>query len=305
LIAIALGCGSRAELDGAPTVDASVVSADAGVRCDPNAPFVGIERLDSNINALGSEERDFRLTPDELHAYFTKSDATGSHIATADRDSASTPFGAASWLTSIEALSPDTIPSFNAPSISDDERTLLFAGVGGCNGFGGAVEFSTSWLCLATRTDTSSSFSTAVMVQGGGSGYVGQPYAIHGGSRVYFAFGPRDQHIAFADRVDSTDYGNMSFVPIDFSDGGSTTTLAPVLTPDELTLFFIREGVSDRIWQATRMTTSEPFTNAQPLDELGSAWATWISPDGCRLYYSRADTDGGLDVHVYVAHRAQ
>jgi WD40 repeat protein len=70
----------------------------------------------------------------------------------------------------------------------------------------------------------------------------------------------------------------------------------PVVTPDELTIYYFTEGDPlgrNGIWMATRATLAVPFGNAVHLSALNGsrdAVPDWISPDGCRLYYIQRDT---------------
>ena len=83
---------------------------------------------------------------------------------------------------------------------------------------------------------------------------------------------------------------------------------SPVLTPDELTLYFASNrkdlggtGSAD-IYIATRTSTSLKFGNIARIEELATAGEdvpTWISPDNCRLYTSyRPDQNSGTSLYV-------
>ena len=68
--------------------------------------------------------------------------------------------------------------------------------------------------------------------------------------------------------------------------------LYPVVTPDELTLFFAARNVQGDldIWTATQPKAGGRFRDAHPIAELRTGEddvPSWISPDGCVLYYER------------------
>jgi hypothetical protein len=83
----------------------------------------------------------------------------------------------------------------------------------------------------------------------------------------------------------------------------------PVISPDELTLYFgsssadpVARGSSD-IWMATRASVDAPFGTPMNIAELNTTdfeYPQWISLDGCRLYFTRSGSSGYLS---YMAER--
>jgi dipeptidyl aminopeptidase/acylaminoacyl peptidase len=90
---------------------------------------------------------------------------------------------------------------------------------------------------------------------------------------------------------------------------------SPTLSPDELTLYFASSRtletrcasmLDDEIWQANRATTADPFAHPRPIAELSThrpEWPSWLSPDGCRLYFTRQSARSDAD--LYVAEKAR
>jgi len=84
--------------------------------------------------------------------------------------------------------------------------------------------------------------------------------------------------------------------------GADATT--PALSEDGLVAYFGSTrmggaGMMD-IWTASRTSTTGTFGQFANLGELNTAeqdFATWLSPDGCRLYFwsSRSGGAGGFD----------
>jgi Tol biopolymer transport system component len=79
---------------------------------------------------------------------------------------------------------------------------------------------------------------------------------------------------------------------------------APVLTPDELTLYFTSNrmgGAADYdIYVATRSTVADGFREAMPLTSLnttGYDTPSWISADGCVLYFTRREPNVGTQLY--------
>ncbi len=96
------------------------------------------------------------------------------------------------------------------------------------------------------------------------------------------------------------------------SDAGAGS---PTLSRDELTLYFgsSRSFVNEcgtrligAIWVATRASATEPFANAGLVASLAThhdASPSWLSRDGCRLYFTRPTRNG--DENLYVAEKAK
>jgi hypothetical protein len=81
----------------------------------------------------------------------------------------------------------------------------------------------------------------------------------------------------------------------------------PIVTTDELTLYMsVPDGTgTPHIQTATRASTGAPFGAPSPVHELDSAggeYASWISPDACRIYLTRM-VAGQWD--LFVAQRSQ
>jgi hypothetical protein len=87
---------------------------------------------------------------------------------------------------------------------------------------------------------------------------------------------------------------------------GAFIDWAPVISADGLEIFFGR-GASGNydIYSARRTTTADPFGIAAPVTELVHEGGLdrdlpgWLSPDGCRLYFSA----GGSAQDLYYADR--
>lgn len=79
----------------------------------------------------------------------------------------------------------------------------------------------------------------------------------------------------------------------------------PVVTPDELTLFFGSTrpgGTGDYdIYEARRAHVADGFGAPVALTGLntpGAEGPNWISPDGCNLYFTRAEPSVGYQLYM-------
>jgi hypothetical protein len=142
----------------------------------------------------------------------------------------------------------------------------------------------------------------------------GGPYTLPSGEALYFHSSRFEsgQYIARASRA-GTAFTGVEQVAIEFATDPPQALTFPVVSPDELTLYFTAHDLDERtdIWRATRTTTTEPFGKAAPVIELSTEEfnevPSFVSEDGCRLYFDR-DTShppgwNPGDHHGLVAHR--
>jgi len=158
---------------------------------------------------------------------------------------------------------------------------------------------------LATRTSITLAFSgLQVVATVNSTTNDGEPYILPTGNVLYF---------------DPDRGGNYGLYRSSKTGGAfSTPTLVsrvnldsanneenPVVTPDELTLFFSsnRSGGlgSLDIYEATRLTVADGFGAPIALTSLNTASyeaPTWISADGRELYFTRLEANVGYQLYV-------
>src|SRR5262249_39325399 len=83
--------------------------------------------------------------------------------------------------------------------------------------------------------------------------------------------------------------------------------LSPVVRDDELEIFFSssRTG-TQRIWRAVREATADPWGEPTPIDIAADGpenGPSWLSSDGCRLYFHSNRTDGAGQHDIWFAMR--
>ena len=289
------GCGSVNVI----TSDASAALDVPGPpRCNPLASFrtpVALTSLNTNAN---DERAD--LSPDELTMYFSssRSGGVGSYdIYEATRASSDT---GTSFGNIIPVSGVNTAGEDREPRVTIDGRSIF--AVSRASG----VPFY--HITLATRTSTTLAFNGLQLVANvNGTTNDDDPYISPTGNVLYF----------------SSDRGGNYGLYRSSSTGGvfSTPTLIsgvdldsannehdPVVSPDELTLYFSSDrpgGLGDfDIYEARRPTVADGFGAPIALTSLNTPSfdvPSWISADGCVLYFTRAD--GNLGYQLYVATR--
>jgi hypothetical protein len=161
---------------------------------------------------------------------------------------------------------------------------------------------------VATRTTLIAQFSGAAQVANVSTGVEsGQPFVLPDGSALYLFIG------ADIYRAPLGASGQFD-APVALSTlNTSAVEYFPTPTPDELTIYFAStrtdstaKGYFD-IWMARRASRADDFgppVNVQELNTALEEFPSWISPDNCRIYFSRS-TSGTSGERIYVAERSK
>jgi hypothetical protein len=294
--ALATDAADAAIADAGPDADASP--------CDLTKPF----GADASL-VRGLEDYPLlsaRFTPDETTAFLslvtdpTQASSDLYFAARGDRDA------------SFSLLGP--LPNVNAPpsasywpTLTADGTLLYFESSRSLTTVDGGYQNDLSRIWSATRqagpgTDFANPTIQNAFQLAEGSLPEGAPYLHPSGRSLYFFSYARGGHGA-------GDIFVAKFLPdglvqsIDNVDAVNTeiTEIAPVITLDETTLYFAREGADRNIWVSTRATPSDAFGLAVEVTELNTAndeFPSWVSDDQCRLYFVSnrfAGADGGAD----------
>jgi WD40 repeat protein len=256
-------------------------------KCASATPFGAaklVAGIDPNRHASSPH-----LTPDENTLYFTSADPdVAAQIYRATRAKRDDPFGAVAPMPNINSPSND-----NDPTASADALTLLFhSGRSGNN--------DVWW---SRRASVNVEFPAPEAVGGIATAqYEGQGFLHVATGELWFV---SDRNGSF-DIFRAKPNGNA------FSDPTPVTELntpqgefLPWLTADGLTISFssTREGTlgGQDLFVATRATANGAFGAPVPLKELntaGTEQAGSISPDNCRIYFSREGGPGGQQLWV-------
>jgi hypothetical protein len=285
---------------GAAMVDDAGSDGDAADRpCDPAAAF------GTPVTVGGLARKDFpemgaRFTADERTVFFNNNGIDGGAMGTSDgglsllnfyadiytvtRATTAEPFGAA---TVIPGFATSTLEI--DPTITADGQTIYFSSTDT------GTQRSTIWTAARRPAGSSVQFFEPAPLSGpvneGGS--QSRPYVLPDGGALYF-MSSRDGTNKFyrAARVNGA-LSEVKLVP-GLVPAAKESFDGIVVTSDELTVYWStsRNGGSVDIYVATRTDTSSPFSGAKPLTALNTALSetpTFVSADGCRLYYASSE----------------
>ncbi|HWL84415.1 MAG TPA: hypothetical protein VNO21_01365 [Polyangiaceae bacterium] len=282
----AIGCNAILD-NGEAQLVTSVPDAgppDTGPPCDWAKPFNGIEHV-ANVNTSGNDEG-LWLLPGELTAFLSsdRDGGLGSYdLYYATRGSTTDLFN-----TPIPvAGSVNTTRSERRPA-SPDGSTLYFT-------------LDVRSIVFATRNDSTAEFDAPAAVGGvNDAGSNTAPFLTPDGKTLYFSStraGDSGTDIYRATSNGSNSFGAVTLLGSDLNttaDDGSF-----IMTPDGLTIFFSSKRAGgkglDDIWTAHRSIVGSTFTDRRNVAELNTVRydsPSWVSPDGCRLYFT---SDGHLD----------
>ena len=173
------------------------------------------------------------------------------------------------------------------PWISDDGLTLLYD-VGDAQDTGSSTDRT---LRRATRSTRQDDF---VLVDDFGAGEA--PFVVGGpNGTLYYAAAVVNGAILQVSLSAWVPTGDPVTVM-------SSPSERPVVTRDGLTLYFAMGPNYTEIYGAQRTDGLSPFDGAMIVSELVDGYApSWISADGCRLYYDK--NMGGEDLDIVMAQR--
>ena len=297
----AVDSGTDAGTDALPAADAADAAEEPP--CDLTSPFGSpalVVGMDLNTSA---DEGTPRLAPDELTLYFWSNRAasdggTRPHVYLATRNVASDPFGAPSFLSTVNSAADDA-----SPTVSADGLTLLFE-----SDRLDPPTTSEDALFIATRGSTAGAFLTPSLLQTNGwPANEKTPYLRPDARVLYFSGGSGvlgGQDIERAELESSGSFGAAAAV----SEINSTADdYSPVVDALEQTIFWGSDRTDEPtlggfdIFVATRASTSVAYggiANAgASVNSTGLDLPGWISPDGCRLYFE-SDRAGSRDLYV-------
>lgn len=296
--------------EGGPNLDGGLdAQAETGVVVDAGCPptlAFGAPVVLTELDSPGLEGGG-RLSPDELHIYFSSNraeDAGSTNLMIADRTSFLQPFGAPRLLPNVNNDSNDY-----GPAITGDGLTLFFT-----------RETASAAIYRATRTNAIDPFGAGSLILDETPTLVFGAFLTEDGARVYFAKramgGQDDLFVAPVPGAGSI-VGATAVSELNVSANKDT---APVVSRDELTIYFASDrpaagkvGSDLDVWVARRAVKTAPWNPPQRVVELASAAddiPSFISADDCRLYLfgSRqvpGGGDPGMDQAVWLAQRGK
>jgi len=237
------------------------------------------------------------FSPDELAAYVTlyqaPAGAGGLDVYAASRASTSESFNMPTLLPSINSSEDE------AAAVVTDDGLTMFLGKG----------VTARHIAMSSRPNTSSGFGTPVMLpELASSADDINPWINADGTVIYFASARNgvnyDLMRATRPSATSTTFSPpvVVSVPVPIS--------TPVLTQDELTLFFSSTQAgglgSTDVWVATRASVTDPFGSPVNVSSVSSTTKdapAWLSRDRCRLYIASDRANGAGSIDIWVSSR--
>jgi hypothetical protein len=285
-VGLVCACGG---VKGVSPPDASVdaaLDASTAARCDRTKPFAE-PTLAPGVNTVGADagEAGASLTPDELTIYFTSNRlAPGTpnfDVYVASRASITDAFGTAQKVDVLD-LGGDERNTW----ISPDELSIYIYSSGHGN----------YDLYVSTRTSKLVPFGSP------------QPLGVNTTDIEEGGTTTADGHTLYFQRGTLAETFRSVLGPNGFDTASPVAELntpdanSPVPSGDDLSIYFgsSRGGTmgSIDIYFASRPSTTSPFnqiTNVTELNSQSYELPTWISPDGCDIYFTSL-RGGGFDV---------
>jgi hypothetical protein len=274
--------------DATTTTDGGGADGPDVITCDPSLPF-GDAIPVYGLNRQPGKEFRVHVSPDQLTAYVSAGDDwLAGDLFVSKRPGKTEPFGP---LVSLTTLNTDYFE--NSVAVTADGLTAVFDSDRDRTRAGARI-------FIATRTASTQPFgkpNELVIDDGAISEY--DPYVLADGSAVYFRFDPNEGAGIY--RVPLAGMNAGSPIPVVL---GSDKRF-PIVTPDERTIYFTA-GANGDIWTMTRASREMPFSGPTTVSELNTddfELPQSLSPDGCRLYFTRTFASGAS--YSFVAERVQ
>jgi Tol biopolymer transport system component len=273
--------------------DAAIDAAPPAMRCDPAAPFhapVPVSSLNTSL-----EEATPRLSNDELSIVFVRRTGgpSGNYdLYTSQRASIDQAFDPPVVIGSLNSIYSD-----NWPSLTPDGLTIYFQT--------DRVVPGTVQVWAGSRTSVTAPWGPPAQVTGFSNNDV-EPLVTASGSAIYFSSSVRTG-LGMGDifRV-SIDAPGVVGTPQAVLGGVNTAAdeETPAVTGDELTIFFRRKTPDPDIYTASRSSINDGFGAATAVPGLAEPGvneiSSWVSPDGCHLYFfsDAAGGQGSMDIYM-------
>jgi hypothetical protein len=294
----AIACSANGSCPPGMSCHGGLCSRQSCSRCDSLGVFAAPTLVPGLNNGTYRQGR-ARLSSDERTVILARAAAgdgsSGLDIVVAQRQDTAQPFG-----------SPEPVANVNGPadevsaSMTSDGLTLY-------------VESNVSdgyRIYVARRLAPTAMFSTPAILKVVDSSSVseGGPYVVPNGA-VYFQAYNAPKADLYRGVVGAA---GLEAVPMTVLNTPVDDAF-PVVSLDELTIYFSSTRADgalggEDIWMATRGTREEEFSAPHNLTVLNTAFderPTWISDDGCRLYFDRGGSAGGPMTAIYVAERTR
>ena len=271
---------------------------DAGIvpRCSPTGVF-GRPTALMALNTPNSDEQ-ATLSADQMTVYFSRDNGSGDFdIYQATRNSTTGTFGTATAVPGVNTTTAEE----REPRVTADGLTMYAT----TRTIPGAT--SKFRVAFATRASTSAPFGAlqnVPMINGASTGNDSDPFITADGRVLYFA-SDRGGNLGLYRSVQTGGVFSAPELVMGTNLDSVSAEGTPVLSEDELTLYLAstrRGGLANPdIFHATRATLQDPFSEPKIVNELASTdpdIPSWLSPDGCELYFTRYSPANNLELAI-------
>jgi hypothetical protein len=286
------------DAESCPRATWGFADTEAGARCDPDASFDS-PAVVPGLTTIGAlAVGGLRLSPDYRTGYFNADRATTGGFFDLYAATRLTTTGEFACLVPLGGSGIDTSDDEVEPTMSADGRTLLFqrsppyqqpSRVYAAGRAADTGDFGDAGI-LGAVNDLAASDEYPFLREDGHVLYFGSTRVLSEGLDIY-----------------RSTWNGTTFEPpvrVDELDTSFDET-APVVTPDDLSIFYARAATSGGqydIWMATRASVRDPFGAPRSLQSINTASGdkpTFVTRDGCTLYLE-SDRGGGYGM-MYVA----
>ena len=278
----------------ATTTDAGADAAPLG--CDLTKDFGAPQSL-PNVNTAAVEDS-ARVSPDGTELYVSRQDGTTPKSVRLYRFTKNVGGdwgnGAAVGELSQNSGVGATPETSNGSATFDGNDTVYYS------------VFRSPWMIYTSKRPPAGAWGTptAVTLPTPGTANGREfPWFSGGSKRLYFMSDIGTVAASFRLFVSTLNVATFGVaVPITVTAPGVVGFYAPVLTPDELTMYFAGANASGRsIYKATRLSAANSdFGTATAVAELNGTTRfdqpTWISPDGCEILFA-SNRSGAFDIY--------
>ncbi len=303
------------KLDAGPDALAVDAADAAGPTCDVTKNF-GTPVLIASLSTPDHESL-ARLTDDQLTVFFeavrlpssdagSDSGVDGSaphHLYTATRATQDAPFGPVTLVPGVGGADED-----RAPSVTSDLLTIFFSRR--------TFDDDSIDIYKAERSSVTDPFDTGSAIANLDVPTDSEitPFVRGDGTEIWFAaIRPPSTTADIQLATFAVNTGYAVTTPTNVNTGFADET-HPVISRDGLALYFASnrfggiKGNNTNIWIATRTSTSADFGTPKQLNATGINTAaneepSWISPFGCRLYFTSNRAGGAGRSDLYLAIR--
>ena len=274
-------------------IDAPMIDAPPGPRCDATKPF-GTGQLLTAVNSTSEDVLPF-LTADELQLWFASNRAGGLgalDIWMASRASVTAAFGTPVLVANVNTSGQDGRPTLTADGLNIyiEYRALPTTGP--------------YRIRTASRSSTSAGFSTPTEVPILASTVsVVAPYVLGDHSAIYFV---STGTVGSSDVFRAARSGGVFQTPVQENSLSSVDSEDyPAVAPDDRTIYVTsRRGgmVENDIWKSQRPNTVQAYpapTNVTEINTTGGDTMGWVSADDCVMYLHKTNGANASDLFVY------